>query len=177
MWCRFALAFFLPSGGSTNKTAKRLAASFLVGHAGLFLLAILVAGHPYDEYDPIFNIVSFLNFVFVQPLLTLCLAARFPLQAAVPQGESSVLSKQALLFKGVVDMVLAFCWPFRLILPENMWESPREELALLTLWYPYVGWACVNAAVSGIVSLGLLWYMEESGQPDEVSETSPLLQT
>lgn len=50
----------------------------------------------------------------------------------------------------VVFLALAILWPFRLTLPQSLWEARPVQPVVVTAWYPAVGSVCVN----GIVAVG-----------------------
>ena len=138
-----------------------------------------VDGRPDDNV--IFNIVRNINADIVNPLLTICAATAFIIQARttrrVPR-ELDMLSESTLIFQTLLFLLLAISWPFRLILPENMWASGDWKAVLLS-WYPWVGWACVNSAVFAVGQAIVLYisWKGRSGDSPLVGEQQHLLAT
>lgn len=159
--------------GSTKKTTITL----LIVHAVLFALAVYISPRPQEAMDISFNIICGMIFFVVNPLLLLALLLSFLLQArATLDDGTGSLSNQTVLFQGMVFAGLAVTWPFRLILPQNMWEVRPLNPVVLTTWYPWVGWACVNSAVVAIGSVIFLFIASKSDvQSGSAAERRALL--
>lgn len=148
-----------------------------ISHVLLFILSIPVGGR---SEDVIFNIIRNINAGIINPLFTLMAVVAFFLQARVmpPAGQPNALSKWTLDLHFLTFLLLAISWPFRLILPPNMWELGSQP-ALLLEWYPWVGWACVNNAIlaigQGIILLLLISREGFSGKVRSTTERQPLL--
>lgn len=117
-------------------------------HLLSFIFFAAVGGRPQDT---ILNIIRNINAAIVNPIFTLLAVVAFFFQASVtwPARDLGVLSKPTLVLQFATFLLLAVSWPFRLILPSNMWRLGSKP-AVLMEWYPWVGWACVNNAVMAI---------------------------
>ena len=113
-------------------------------------------GGRYD--DIVFNIIRNLNAGIANPILTLLGVVAFIIQARVTwrTQELDALSELTLALQVIIFLLLAVSWPFRLILPPNMWSLGHQP-AILLEWYPWVGWACVNSAVVAIGQATVLY--------------------
>lgn len=149
----------------------------LVIHAALFGLAVFISPRPYGSWDPIFALILGIMFDIVNPLLSLALFLGMMLQILTTCHEGlGSLSTRTVFLKGIVFAGLAFCWPFRLILPRNMWEVRPVQPVVLTTWYPLVGWACVNSVVVAGGSAILLCVAGKSDmEPSSTAERTALL--
>jgi hypothetical protein len=147
-------------------------------HIALVLLSVPFTGEPEDFT---FSLVRFVNFMIIQPTLAILLVTSYVLQASLTskRHDPGTLSKQTLALQGAVFLALAIAWPFRLILPTNMWTLPRFRPAVINAWYPIVGWACVNSALSAVGSAYVLYYSSQAAsetvRAGEGSERRPLL--
>ena len=132
-----------------------IALILLILHAILFLFSLRVGGRPQSL---VFLSITGINADVANPLTTISTAIAFMHQAStmwMSQGPS-VLSKTTLVLQVATFLALAVSWPFRLVLPENLWHL-GEQPALLMEWYPWVGWACVNNAVVAIGQATVLY--------------------
>lgn len=142
----------------------------LILHALLFILSVVAGGRPQDV---VFNIIRNINAGIVNPLFTLIAAVSFFFQARVmpPAGQPNALSKWTLSLHFFIFLILAICWPFRLILPPNMWKLGGKP-AILLEWYPWVGWACVNNAIMAIgQGIMLLLYTSRAESDNNITFT------
>lgn len=157
-------------------TAK-IAAALLVSHAMLFLFSQLVEGR---GDDIIFFIVSDCNAYFANTLTAISIGIAFFHEASFSQDmkEPSMLSKRSIMLHGVLYLALAISWPFRLKLPSNLW-SHGDQWPLVTEWYPWVGWPCVNstAMAPGQAFMMLLISDRKERESQTAGETRPMLAT
>jgi hypothetical protein len=148
----------------------------LILHVLLFVFSIFLGGR---QLDIVFNIIRNINAGVINPLFTLIAAVSF-FQACVmlPVGEPNVSSKWTLGLQCFTFLLLAISWPFRLILPPNMWELGAKP-AILLEWFPWVGWACVNNAIlaigQGIMLLLLISRKRSDSEITLTDEHRPLL--
>lgn len=155
-----ALVIYLPTSSTIISPAppavlsKKVAVLLWILHLLLFKFALIAGGRPEDL---VFNVIRNINAVIANYLFTFIAAVGFFFQARVimqvPAGgqgqQPNALSKWTLGLQFFTFLLLAISWPFRLILPPNMWELGMKP-ALLLEWYPWVGWACVNNAIMAI---------------------------
>jgi hypothetical protein len=122
---------------------------FLSLQAFLFLISFPM-GPSGETYS--FWIIAGINATIVNPISTISIAAAVMLQARTTWMASGpgALSRMSLSLQVVTFMALSILWPMRLKLPPGLGEVGTEP-GLLTEWYAYVGWACVNSVV---VALG-----------------------
>lgn len=125
-----------------------VAVSLLILHVLLFILSVAAEGRPEDV---VFNIIRNINAAVINPLFALMTIVAFFYQARVvpSAGQPNALSNRTLGLHFFTFLLLAISWPFRLILPPNMWQLGSKP-AILLEWYPWVGWACVNNAIFAI---------------------------
>ena len=165
------------SAVDNTTTSKKVAITGLVLHALLFLVSLPIGGR---SEDIIFNIIRNINADVANPIFTLLAVVAFIIQARVTWGaqESDALSKSTVVLQIIIFLLLAILWPFRLILPDNMWQS-RDQPALLLKWYPWVGWACANSAVVAIGQATVLYaaYQGRDGNSPLAGERQHLLAT
>lgn len=128
--------------------SKTVAVLLWILHVLLFSLSVMAGGR---ADDVVFNIIRNINAGIINPFFTLIAAVAFFFQARVMTavGQPNALSKWTLGLHFLTFLLLATSWPFRLILPPNMWQLGAKP-AILLEWYPWVGWACVNNAVLAI---------------------------
>jgi hypothetical protein len=103
-----------------------------------------------DTYS--FFMIACLNATAVNPITTISMAAAFLLQARTTWMASGpkALSRTSLALQVATFAALSIFWPMRLKLPPGLGKISTRP-GLLTEWYAYVGWACVNSVV---VALG-----------------------
>lgn len=167
----------MPPNQDDRSSTRRTTITLLTIHAFLFALAVYISPYPYEQLDIAFNVTCGMIFFVVNPLLLLALLLSFLLQARATLNDGTdSLSKEAVLLQGIMFAGLAVTWPFRLILPQNMWEVRPADPVVLTTWYPWVGWACVNSAVVAVGSAMLLFIASKSNvQPGNTAERRALL--
>lgn len=133
-------------------------------HIVLFTLSVPIGGRPQDI---VFNIIRNINAAVINPLFTLIAAVSIFIQArAMPAMPDQLMgwSQWTLGLQSLTYLILAISWPFRLILPPNMWQLGSKP-ALLLEWYPWVGWACVNNAILAI-GQGMILFLSISRVAD-----------
>ncbi|KAI9826471.1 MAG: hypothetical protein M1819_007364 [Sarea resinae] len=168
-----ALVIYLPTSTISPAPAvlsKKVAVLLWILHVLLFILSVAAGGRPQDV---IFNIIRNINADIINPLFTLIAAVAFFFQARVmpPVGQPNGLSKWTLGLHFFTFLLLAISWPFRLILPPNMWKLGSKP-AILLEWYPWVGWACVNNAILAIgQGIMLLLYISRAGCDGTIRST------
>ncbi|KAF7853619.1 uncharacterized protein EAF02_011924 [Botrytis sinoallii] len=140
----FALVIYLPSP-TISPTAKRVAVGLWIFHGLFSIFYIVVGGRPEDI---VFNINRNLHVSIVNPLFIFLAVVAFYLQARIipPVNKPGAYSEWTLGTQLFIFMLLAVSWPFRLILPLNMWEL-GPQAAIFLGWYPWVGWACINTTI------------------------------
>ena len=150
-----------PSAFSHSSMSKKVAVSLWIAYVLLFILAIVAGGRPQDL---VFNIIRNLNAKIANPIFTLLATVAFFFQASItwPARDLGVLSKGTLSLQCIIYLLLAVSWPFRLILPPNMWLLGSKP-TLLMEWYPWVGWACVNNTIIAIGQGALLFAISQVG--------------
>lgn len=113
--------------------------------------------------DLAFNLMRNLHAVIANYVFTFLLTMSFLFQVHImpSYGQTNALSKWTLALQSFTFLLLAISWPFRLILPPNMWEHGLKP-AVLMEWYPWVGWACVNSAIMAI-GQGVLLFISSRG--------------
>lgn len=167
------LVIYLPTSTTSPASdvlSRKLAVLLWILHVLLIIFSVFSGGRPDDVF---FNIIRNINAAIINPLFTLTVFIAFIFQARVipPAGQPNVLSKWTLGLQFITFLLLAISWPFRLILPPNMWELGSKPSILLE-WYPWVGWACIN---SGILSIGqgimLLRYISRAGLDGSIRST------
>ncbi|RFU26465.1 hypothetical protein B7463_g9859, partial [Scytalidium lignicola] len=173
----FALVIYLPTS-SSNPTptilSKRVAVLLWILHIVLFTLSVAIGGRPQDI---VFNIIRNINAAVINPLFTLIAAVTVFIQARAMPDQLMGWSQWTLGLQSFTYLILAISWPFRLILPPNMWQLGSKP-ALLLEWYPWVGWACVNNAILAI-GQGMILFLSISrvadGNLSLADERRPLL--
>ncbi|KAF4633686.1 hypothetical protein G7Y89_g4418 [Cudoniella acicularis] len=151
----FALVIFLPTSTISPAPAvrsKSVVVLLWILHVLLFVLSVAATvGDKGDDLFSVFNIIRNINAGIVNPLFALITAFAFFFQVKVtpPVGQPNVWSNWTLGLQSFTFLLLAILWPFRLILPPNMWQLGSKP-AILMAWYPWVGWACVNNAILAI---------------------------
>jgi len=179
-----ALVIYLPTSITSSAPpvlSKKVAVLLWLLHILLFIFsAVAGAGDPGDDAFSFFNIVRNINAAIINPLFTLLAVIAFFFQVRVipPADQPNVSSKWTLGLQFFTFLLLAISWPFRLILPPNMWKLGAKP-AILTEWYPWVGWACVNNAVMAVGQGVLLLLCTRRGGFDgeirSVDEGRPLI--
>ncbi|KAJ6783247.1 hypothetical protein PWT90_07493 [Aphanocladium album] len=173
----FALVIYLPASSSNPAPAvrpKTVAVLLWILHVVLFLLSIPIGGRPEDI---IFNIIRNINAGIINPLFTFIAAVAVVIQARAMPDQLMGCSHRTLGAQSLTYLILAISWPFRLILPPNMWELGPQP-ALLYGWYPWVGWACVNNAILA-VGQGVMLFLSinrvADGHSSLADERRPLI--
>ena len=150
----------------------------LLLHAMLFFLYPPFGGSA-DDYA--FFIIADFDYYIVGSLTTLSMAIALALQARMIwkyQGETA-LSPTTLVLQAVLCLGLAIAWPYRLVLPHNLWSWETISFEwIYSEWYPMVGWACVNSAVLALGQVVVLfaWYYRRDSNACLVEEERPLLE-
>ncbi|KAF2236378.1 hypothetical protein EV356DRAFT_565530 [Viridothelium virens] len=162
-----ALAICIPASTirpAPDVLSKKVAVLLWILHVLLFILSVVARGRPQDVF---FNIIRNVNAAIINPLFTLLTAVSFFFQARVkpPAGQPNVLSKWTLGLHFFTFLLLAISWPFRMILPPNMWKLGSKP-AILLEWYPWVGWTCVNNAILAIGQGSMLLLYLNRAEPD-----------
>jgi hypothetical protein len=146
----------------SNKTAITL----LVTHTSLCVFWALLAGKPRDDWLdlPVVTIMG-INQYCINPVITITTIFAFALQvqtASQIQGPSAS-NQMTLLLQIFVFFTLAVSWPHRFRVPRNLYL--RADVWWLEVWYPLVGWACVNNAVIAVGQSMVLYtiHRAESG--------------
>ncbi|EED12094.1 conserved hypothetical protein [Talaromyces stipitatus ATCC 10500] len=162
----FALIIYLPTsttrpGPASSVLSKKVAVSLWILHVLSFILSVVAGGRPQDVA---FNIIRNINATVINPLFTLMAVVAFFYQVRVmpSAGHPNALSNWTLGLHFFTFLLLAISWPFRLILPPNMWQLGSKP-AILLEWYPWVGWACVNNAIFAIDQGMILLYSGRIG--------------
>lgn len=131
--------------------SKKTAITLLTLHATVCVFWAILAGQPRDDWaDLPFVTIMGINEYCINPIITIATAVAFALQTGTTretQGPSA-LSRTTLLLQAVVFLVLAVSWPIRFKVPQNLWT--QDDLQLLQVWYPLVGWTCINNAIIAI---------------------------
>jgi hypothetical protein len=130
-------------------------------HIVLLTLSVAIGGRPQDI---VFNIIRNINAAVINPLFTLIAAVTVIIQARAMPDQLMGRSQWTLGLQSFTYLILAISWPFRLILPPNMWQLGSKP-ALLLEWYPWVGWACVNNAILAI-GQGMILFLSISRVAD-----------
>lgn len=143
-------------------------------HIVLFILSVEIGGRPQDV---VFNIIRNINARVINTLFTLITAVAVFIQARAMPDQLMGWSQWTLGLQSFTYLILAISWPFRLILPPNMWQLGSKPVLLLE-WYPWVGWACVNNAILAI-GQGMILFLSIRRVPDGnlslANERRPLL--
>lgn len=161
-------------------TSARTAIILLGLHAVLCAFWAVLAGKPTRDWlDLPFVTIMGINYMFINPLITIATGAAHGLQAseAGMTQDRTALSQTTLVLQIIVFSALAVSWPFRFRLPENL-RGP--ELWLVYDWYPHVGWPCVNNALIAAGQCLVLYAVggtARSGEQLTSRETQPLLAT
>jgi hypothetical protein len=142
----------------SNKTAITL----LTLHASLCIFWALFAGTPSKDWlDLHFVGIMGFNQYLINPIITIATGIAFALQARETTHSPSALNRTALLLQAIAFLALAVSWPFRFQVPHRMRE--RGFLWLLQVWYPLVGWACVNNALIAVGQAFLVYAASGGG--------------
>ncbi|CRG87374.1 hypothetical protein PISL3812_04391 [Talaromyces islandicus] len=172
-----ALVIYLPTSTPPRVLSKNVAVGLWILHVLLFIISIPAGGR---AQDLVFTVIININATIINPFFSLLAAAALFFQARVvpPAGQPNVLSKWTLGLQCFTFLLLAISWPFRLILPDNMWKNGPQP-ALYLGWYPWVGWATVNNAIlaigQGITLLLYIWRAGLDGSISVTDEHRPLL--
>ncbi|KAF1947620.1 hypothetical protein EJ02DRAFT_507475 [Clathrospora elynae] len=128
----------------SNKTAVTV----LTLHASFCVFWAILAGQPRDDWlDLPFVTIMSINEYCINSVITIATVVAFALQAGTAreaQGPSA-LNRTILLLQAVFFLALAVLWPFRFKVPQNL--RSQGNVWLLEVWYPLVGWKCINNAV------------------------------
>jgi hypothetical protein len=152
----------------------------------LLLHAVLFFSYPpfgNDADDYAFFIISGFDYYIVNPLTTISIAVALANQARITWkhqgGIESGLSPVTLGSQAVLYLALAIAWPYRLVLPSNLWSWETMSFEwVCEEWYPMVGWACVHNAVLGLGQgvVFFVWYYRCDGDACLVEEERRLLE-
>lgn len=168
-----------PKAAKTAAPSARTAVLVLAIHALLSVGWAVFAGIPDTSwYDFPFGIIMFVNYFFINSLITVSTGVAYGLQAystaQVPPGRSA-LSRTALIRQIILFFTLAVLWPIRFPAPVR---TRYDDPWLLMIWYPLVGWACVNNALIAAGQCIVLYNLGGTDGSDTQStdqETQPLL--
>jgi len=132
----FAIVIYVPTSKTSPAPAtlsKRVAVLLWALHILLFIISVVVGGRPQDMF---FNIIRNINAAIINPLFTVITMAAFFFQARLMSSvdQLNAWSQWKLGFQLFTFLLLATSWPFRLILPPNMWQLGSQP-ALLLEWY------------------------------------------
>lgn len=154
--------------------------TLLILHAALCVFWAFLAGKPRNDWIDIpFVVIMSINYAAINPLITLATGVASGFQATVT-GDSqrpNALSRTSLVLQMIIFLALAVLWPIRFSVSlytrdPSMW--------LLSDWYPFVGWACVNNALIAVGSCFVLYVgtgRTTSGAQRTRGESEPLLAT
>jgi hypothetical protein len=166
-----------PDRWFTSMTGPKTALFCILVHAAVSIFLAMVAGRPTDDWDwidqLIFGIMFFANNYIAIPLSTLAICAAFAYQARESSsrnrdsaggtsraGSRGALSTRALPLQGIVSLALAVTWPWRFGFPGDLSEGGWWVVAV---WYPLVGWACVNSFVAAVGQFFVLYVVTSAG--------------
>jgi hypothetical protein len=162
----------------TFMTGPKTALFCILLHAAVSIFLAVIAGRPTDDWidQLIFGIMFFANNYIAIPISTLAIGVAFAYQAREsssrnrdPAGGTSrvgsrgALSTRALALQGIVSLALAVTWPWRFGFPRNLSEGGWWVVAV---WYPLVGWACVNSFVAAVGHFFVLYVVTSAGSDD-----------
>lgn len=130
---------------STNKVV-----TLLTLHASFCIFWAVLACQPQDnwlnlQFTTIMSINEYCIIITVTTVTAFALQARTTREAQDP----SALSRATLLLQAVTFLALALPW-FRVQVPQTMREFFRGDYFVLEVWYPLVGWTCLNNTVIAI---------------------------
>jgi hypothetical protein len=142
--------------------SNRAAVTLLTLHASLCIFWALFAGTPSRDWlDLHFIAIMGFNQYLINPIITIATGVAFALQARETTRGPSALNRTASLLQAITFLALAVSWFFRFQVPRNMRD--RGFLWLVQVWYPLVGWACINNAVIAIGHAFVLYAASGSG--------------
>jgi hypothetical protein len=161
----------------TSMTGPKTALFCILVHAAVSIFLAVIAGRPTDDWDwidrLIFGIMFFANNYIAIPLSTLAICVAFAYQARESSsctrvsaggtsraGSRGALSTRALALQGIVSLALAVAWPWRFGFPRNLSEGGWW---FVTVWYPLVGWACVNSFAAAVGQVSVLYVVTRAG--------------
>jgi hypothetical protein len=151
--------------------SNKAAATLLLTHASLCIFWALLAGQPRDDWlDLPFVTIMGINQYCINPIITITAIVAFSLQARTAnqtRGRSS-LNQMSLALQIFVFLALAVSWPFRFRVPRNLYL--RVDVWWLEVWYPLVGWTCVNSAVIAFGQIIVLYAVFRVGSGAEMGE-------
>jgi hypothetical protein len=153
-------------------SAGQIASALLILHAIFSLALILFAGKPAKYFNNIpFILIMAFHTDVVNPIATIFTIAACALQASrsskfvatsrLLSGTSSAnaLSGKSLVLQMFTFLVLAVLWPFRFKMPREL-GSPEDGWEWMAdVWYPNVGWTCVNNAVIAVGQYVVLYIL------------------
>jgi hypothetical protein len=155
------------NGSTTTQTdsafpSNKTAITLLTLHASLCVFWALFAGTPSRDWlDLHFVGIMGFNQYLINPIITIATGIAFAHQARETTRGPSALNRTALLLQAIAFLALAVSWLFRFQVPQRREE--RGFLWLLQVWYPLVGWACVNNAVNAIGHAFVVYAASGSG--------------
>jgi len=150
----------------------------LLLHAMLFFLYPPFGG---DANEYAFFLIAGFDYYIVNPLTTISIVIALVNQTRMtwePQGRPA-LSPTTLALQAVLYLGLAIAWPYRLVLPPELWSWETISFDFIySEWYPMVGWACVNSAVLalGQAVVFFVWHYRHGSNTCLVEEERPLLE-
>ncbi|OAL43329.1 hypothetical protein IQ07DRAFT_593125 [Pyrenochaeta sp. DS3sAY3a] len=143
-----------------NSPSNKTAITLLTLHASFCIFWALLAGTPRDDWlDLPFVTIMGVNQYVVNPIVSIATAMAFVVQHGTTRDVEgpSALNRTTLLPPMLVFHALAVSWPFRFQVPQNL--LLHDNWWILTVWYPLVGWTCVNNAVIAFGQVILLYAM------------------
>lgn len=142
----------------SNKTCLRVLAS----HAAMTILIIAITPAPREDWlDLPFVTLMSLNQYIVNPLVTILTVTAFYVQLTSATTASPALNRKSIAYLAVIHVLLAISWFWRFKVPKNRWQCRYSWV--LEEWYPLVGWAGVNCAVTALGWIALFLSMYGRG--------------
>lgn len=153
----------IASSARRTSMAGPAAFFFLLLHAGISIMFAAIAGEPLRQWNnPAFLVIMAAQACIANPFASAFLIVAFVYQLSwanarrtAGKDSASALSKYALAAQSATSLALAILWPFRLELPRTLRGAGLESL--FEEWYPFVGWASVNAFVMAVGQYILLY--------------------
>jgi hypothetical protein len=171
-------------------SAGQIATALLVLHAIFAVASILVAGKPAKYFNNIpFILIMAFHTDVVNPIATSSTMVACALQASRSSkfvatsrlsGTSCAnsISGKTLVLQMFTFLALAVLWPFRFKMPSEL-GSPEDGWEWMAyVWYPNVGWTCVNNAIIGVGQYIVLYILasgDASGDHSPMEESQALL--
>jgi hypothetical protein len=171
-------------------SAGQIATALLVLHAIFSTALILVAGKPAKYFNNIpFILIMTFHTDVANPIATIFTVVACALQASrsskfvATRRSSGTSSANALSGKTVglqmfIFLALAISWPFRFKMPSELGRPEDGWAWVAYVWYPNVGWTCVNNAIVAIGQYVVLYVLaggDASGNNSATGERQALL--